>query len=112
MKNNPKVIILYHSGAGSTKTIAEIFYKRLTSVFSCDIENIYFDYNFDKLYYYDFMIFGFPTYHCEPSKSMMNFLRKMPKFSEVKNAFVFTTYGLYSGNTERIFIKYCKDKKN
>ena len=110
MKNKIEIIILYHSGAGSTKTIAEIFYNKLTSFFSCDIENIYLDYNFDKLSEYDFIIFGFPTYHCEPSESMMDFIKKMPKFPEVKNAFVFTTYGLYTGNTEKIFVKSCKHK--
>lgn len=109
-KTKAKIMILYHSGAGSTKTISKIFYEKLSEFFLCDIEHISFEYNFNKLLEYDFIIFGFPTYHCEASKSMMDFINKTPELSQSKNAFVFTTYGLYSGNAERIFIKNCKGK--
>lgn len=107
---NLKIMVLYNSGVGSNKTIAEIFHEKLNKFFSSDIESISKDYNYNKLFEYDFIVLGFPTYHCEPSESMKDFINKMPKFKEPKNAFIFTTYGLFSGNTERIFIKACMRK--
>ncbi len=65
------------------------------------------NYDFNK---YDFLIFGFPTYHCEPSISSMEFIDKMPELKKPLNAFVFTTCGLYAGNSLRISIKKLKTK--
>jgi len=107
---NKKIMILYHSGAGSTQSVAEVFYEKLKEFFICSLEAINFNYDFKKLEAFDFIIFGCPTYHCEPSESMMEFIERMPKFEKKKNIFFFVTYGLFSGNTERIFIKACKNK--
>ena len=104
-----KIKILYHSGAGSTKTIAEIFYAKLKG-YQCSIEQISLNYDYNNLSEYEHLIFAFPTYHCEPSRSMMEFINRMPKLLKARSAFVFTTYGLYSGNALRIFIKACNDK--
>jgi flavodoxin/ferredoxin len=109
MENNRKVLILYHSGAGSTKTIAEIYYKELKS-YRIDISSINLDYEYKKLQSYEVLIFAFPTYHCSPSASMMTFIRNMPAFDKPKKAFAFTTCGLYAGNTLREFIKKCSAK--
>ncbi|WP_432664432.1 EFR1 family ferrodoxin [Wukongibacter baidiensis] len=109
MENKRKLLILYHSGAGSTKTIAEIYYKKLAS-HSIDITSIDLEYDYKKLMTYEFLIFAFPTYHCSPSHSMMEFIKNMPVFDEPKKAFVFTTCGLYSGNALREFIKKCSSK--
>ncbi|HKL41980.1 MAG TPA: EFR1 family ferrodoxin [Clostridia bacterium] len=107
---NKRIKILHHSGAGSTQTIAEVFYQKLKDSFNCSLEGITLDYDFNKLEAYDFIIFACPTYHCQPSESMMDFLEKMPRFKDKKNIFFFITYGLFSGNTERIFIKACENK--
>lgn len=109
MINEPKILILYHSGAGSTKTLAEIFYEMLRG-YSIDISSISTEYDYCKLLEYDFFILAFPTYHCEPSASMKEFIRNMPAFPQEKRAFVFTTCGLYSGNSVRVFIKECLKK--
>ena len=109
MENKQKILILYHSGAGSTKTIAEVYYKKLDSYF-IDISSIDFEYDYKKLQNYEFLIFAFPTYHCSPSSSMMEFIKNMPVFDEPKKAFAFTTCGLYSGNALREFIKKCSSK--
>ncbi len=104
-----KVLILYHSRAGSTRTIAEIYKEKLTS-YSVKISPINLEYDYEKLINFDFLIFAFPTYHCSPSKAMMEFVQKIPVFENPKKAFTFTTYGLYSGNTLREFIKLCSSK--
>lgn len=104
-----KILILYHSGAGSTRTIAEIYHQllerhniRMLSI----TDNIHSDDMMDS----DFLIFAFPTYHCAPSVSMISFIERMPFFRRPIKAFVFTTYGLYSGNAIRIFAKLAKKK--
>lgn len=104
-----KILVLYHSGAGSTKTLAEIYYKKLNPYFS-DISSISLNFDYKKLGNYDFLIFAFPTYHCEPSSSMLEFIENMPMFQQPKRAFAFTTCGIYSGNSLRIFIKKILNK--
>lgn len=104
-----KILILYHSGAGSTKTIAEILKDRLT-FFDVDLKSINLSFDYSLLNFYDSIIFGFPTHHCSPSNSMKEFIEKMPYFKMPKQSFAFTTYGLYSGNTLREFSKICLKK--
>ncbi len=108
-KEKYKILILYHSGAGSTKTVAEIYHKAL-SHFDVDIHSISVKYEYQQLLQYDFLIFAFPTYHCDPSSSMMEFVRNMPVLDRPISAFAFTTYGLFSGNTMREFIKRISSK--
>ncbi|SET59447.1 hypothetical protein SAMN05660297_02869 [Natronincola peptidivorans] len=109
MEYTHRILILYHSGAGSTKTIAELYYEQL-DMYSIDINPIGLEYDYKKLHDYSFIIFAFPTYHCSPSPSMMQFIKNMPTFDKPKKAFVFTTYGLLSGNALREFIKECLPK--
>lgn len=109
MDNKVKILILYHSGAGSTRILAEIFHEKLEG-YNVDIEPIKLNYNYNNLETYDFVIFGFPTYHCEASTSAQDFVRGMHVLSRQIRAFVFTTCGLYSGNTLRNFIKECYKK--
>lgn len=110
MKNKIKVIIVYHSGSGSTKTIAEIYHKQLLQGYQVDMSPINLEYDYKRLNAYDFIIFAFPTYHCAPSTSMMDFIHSMPVFENNKKSFAFTTCGLYSGNALRRFIKACEPK--
>ncbi len=103
-----KYLILYHSGTGSTKLIAELFYISLKPYLNIEITSIEGISDFLFLEKYDGFIFGFPTYHASPSKSMQEFMEKIPEFSKKKKSFVFTTCGLYSANSLRIFAKSCR----
>ncbi len=109
MENNNKILILYHSGAGSTKTIAEIYHKMFGSFF-VDISSINFEFDYELLKNYEILILAFPTYHCSPSTSMMEFINNIPPLQKSKKAFAFTTCGLCSGNTLREFAKKCLTK--
>ena len=100
-----KVLILYHSGAGSTRTISELLEHELKDVFEIEAKHIDFNFNFSLLNSYDLLILGFPTYHCEPSRSMMDFIQKMPILKNNVKVCIFTTCGLYSGNALRIASK-------
>lgn len=104
-----KILIIYHSGAGSTKTIAEI-YDKLLDKYETDILPVNPSFDYTLLDKYDLLILGFPCYHCEASSLMNEFINKMPVLPQKKKAFTFVTYGLYAGNTLRGFIKKCRSK--
>ena len=101
-----KILIIYYSGVINTKKVAYLFYDNIkndciASIFS--IENIPLDFNFDN---YDSIILGFPTIHSSPA-SLMNKFILSKKCHIKKTVFLFTTCGLYSANSLRIFGKQC-----
>jgi len=99
-----KILIAYHSGSGSTRVICEVLKEKLTTDFNVELHNIY---EFDKalLSTFDFIIIGFPTYHCKPSESIIEFVESLSPLKAAKNAIVLSTYGLYSGNSTRILVR-------
>jgi len=106
-----KGVVLYHSGAGSTKFIAQLITEELSPFFDMEISHIKNEFNNEKLNRYSFVVFGFPTHHAEPSLSMLEYVSGLNKFSVSPKAFIFTSYGLYPGNSLRIFAKFL-NKKN
>ncbi len=100
-----KILVLYHSGSGSTKAISEILKSKLSLFHEIEIQHIHADFDYNKLPAYDFILFGFPTYFWEPSSSISEFVSKMPIYERPLKAFTYTTYGLYNGNSLRILIK-------
>ena len=102
------ILVLYHSGVGSTKFVAELLSKELSSYnHNVALTSIEKPHNIDQ---YDLLCIGFPTYHASPSYSITNYIDKLPRFRAKKPAFIFTTCGLYSANTLRIFTKQCLEK--
>ena len=97
VKSVKRVLILYHSGAGSTKTIAEVYRETLHDL-SPDLIPITLPFPYEILHQYDLFIFGFPTYHGEAPSSVVQFVESMPSFDPQKAVFLFTTYGLYPAN--------------
>lgn len=104
-----KIMILYHSGAGSTKTIAEI-YNQLLNQHTVQMASVTESIPMDSLDNSDLLIFAFPTYHCTPSTSMRKFVQRIPVLKAKAKAFIITTYGLFSGNAIRIFSQEAKKK--
>ena len=105
-----RILIVYHTGAGSTRTICIALKARLSSDFIVDLQSI-FEYDKKPLDSFDFLIFGFPTYHCSPSKSMMEFVKNLQPLGVARNGLVLTTYGLYPGNSIRMLIKELSAKR-
>ena len=100
-----KIVILYYSGVGNTKTIAQYMYNYLKQKQSVDmysIEELSTEFSFDK---YSKVIIGFPTIHTEPAVPMTHFIQQLDKSEKKLPTFVYTTCGLYSGNAIRIFCK-------
>ncbi len=102
--------MVYHSGSGSTRTIGEVFREKLSPLHTVDMAPVSPNPNYQILSDYDFLLFGYPTYHGRPSTSMMEYVDNMPRAGAPKTAFVFTTCGLYTGNSLRILIKRLQQK--
>lgn len=110
MKN---ILILYFSGVGNTRYITEIMCKYANSYAAVETYSIEkLPINFDANSY-DALIIGFPTYHSAPAKPILDFLDSFSSFTKETPTFIFTTCGLYSANSVRIFAKKCiSNKKN
>jgi len=105
-----KILILYHSGAGNTKLIAEKIYDSVRNDFEVEINHIDNKYTTGRLQEFDLLIFGFPTHHAAPSLSMIEFVENLSGFTKPAKAFIFTTYGLYTGNSLRTFARMLRKK--
>lgn len=106
-----KILILFHSGSGSTRTVSEVFRKKLSKSYTVDMIQVSPNPDYQVLSKYDFLLFGFPTYHCRPSTSIMEYVGNMPSIGSLQTAFVFTTCGLYTGNGLRMLIKKLQEKR-
>lgn len=100
-KRENRIIIIYHSGSGSTELISRVFSERLREDNKVDIAMIKPDFNYGILSSNDLVILGFPTYGFAPSFSTIEFVKNMPVMKDTA-FFLFTTCGLYSGNSIRI----------
>ena len=62
------------------------------------------NFNYEGLPQYDLVLMGYPTYYFKPSLSTLEFVDKLPVFRNKIQFHIFTTYGLYSGNSIRTLI--------
>ena len=58
-----KILIVYNSGAGSTKTIVDI-YNNLLDKYQVDVLHVSTAFDYSVISSYELIIFGFPCYHC------------------------------------------------
>ncbi len=103
-------LILYFSAVGNTKSVAKLVHKQAKSVGNCEIYSLdempdSFDIN-----NYSAIIIGFPTYHSQPAKPMVNFIKSINPNKKIP-AFIYTTCGLCSENSLRSFAKICLKNK-
>ena len=106
-----KIGILYYSGVGNTQYVANIIYNYLinnneAAIFS--IEHLPNNFNVND---YSKLIIGFPTIHSEPAKPIVDFINNLATPDNNIPSFIYTTCGLYSANTIKIFCKLCLKKK-
>ncbi len=108
--NSYKMLILFHSGSESTKTVGEVFRHKLSKSYTVDMVQVSPDLDHQIIFDYDFLLSGSPTYHCRPSTSMTDFIDRMPGLDSPKMAFALITCGLYTGNCLRILIQRLWEK--
>ena len=105
------ILILYYSGVGNTKMVATKIFDLLHGSHEAtlvSIEKLSTDIAIDN---YDSLVIGFPTIHAAPAQPILTFIKQIKRLEKSIPAFLFTTCGLYSANTLRIFGKQC-EKKN
>jgi len=102
--------ILYHSGSGSTKLVATVIAEKLVKSGPVELVPISFEYDTGRIQSYQVLVFGFPTHHCNPSRSMREFFDMLPEADGSVPVHLFTTYGLYSANTLRIAARSLAEK--
>lgn len=107
MKN---ILITYHTGSGSTRTISEILKENLCEIYNVDLSEITLDFDYTILKNYDMVIFGFPTYACDAPKTVQEVIEAMPVFEKPIKAYAFATYALYQENCLRHFIQKAAKK--
>lgn len=100
-----KILILYYSGVGNTKMVAKKMERTLTSYCEVVISSIEKKSDNIDINNYDAIVIGFPTIHASPAKPIMNFIEQLQTSQKSIPTFLFTTCGLYSANTLRIFAK-------
>jgi flavodoxin/Pyruvate/2-oxoacid:ferredoxin oxidoreductase delta subunit len=104
-----KVLLVHHSGSGSTRMVGSVIADRLKECNDIDTIQIRPGFDYNLISEYDLVIVGFPTYYFRPSLSAMEFVKNLPDLSG-KSFFIYTTYGLYSGNSIRIFSDALRQK--
>lgn len=105
------ILILYYSGVGNTKMVATKIFNLLHGsheVTLASIEHLSTDITIAN---YDRLMIGFPTIHASPAQPILTFIEQIKPLKKSIPTFLFTTCGLYSANTLRIFAKQC-EKKN
>lgn len=101
------ILIIYYSGVGNTKKVATMIFnciKNNCTATIYSIEKLPPKFNLNN---YDAIIFGFPTIHTAPAQPMLKFISELSYLEKQIPTFLFTTCGLYSANTLRIFGYKC-----
>jgi len=96
-----KILILYFSGVGATKKVAEQIYACLSRDCEVDMFSVENSEAID-INRYDALVMGTPTYHAAPAKIIMGYVYSMPVLSKQVPAFVYNTRSLCSLNTNRL----------
>lgn len=102
-----KILILYFSGVGNTKYVAEYMYSKLKKNVLVDIrciEEVEAELDICR---YDKIILGTPTIHSEPAKPVKDYLADIKPLKKPIPAFIFATYGLYPENVLRVLADLC-----
>ncbi|MGL9730078.1 EFR1 family ferrodoxin [Enterococcus sp. DIV0756] len=99
-----KILILYFSGASSTRKIA----KKMSKEFSLPVAVHSIEHVLKKnLCMTDFsaIVIGTPVYHGEPAKILLNWIEQQEKLTKPIPVMIYSTCGLGQYNTNRILAK-------
>ena len=98
-----KIMILYFSGAGSTKKVAGLMFESLRG--QCQVNQCSFDHAPPvDLNDFDALIIGTPVYHGAPSYIVTKYLNSIRPLKKRTPVFIYNTRAISSCNTNRILI--------
>jgi len=104
-----KIVILYFSGAGSARKVAEIIYNSIKDISDADIFP-FEDAGGIDLNQYDGIVIGTPVYHAAPAKLVMKFFSAAAPMERPTPAFIYNTRATWSCNTNRILAKHIQSR--
>lgn len=89
-----KVLIIYDSKYGNTKTVAENILEGLKQVEGIEVDIAYSkEFDFQSIVCYDALILGAPNHMGKPSRTMKKFIDRLAELElKAKNVAVFGTY--------------------
>ena len=98
------VIILYFSGVGGTKLIAELLGRLLAPRIArvCEVHSIEEEGAGEAASRAGFLVLCYPTYFLRPAPAMKDFIMRLPPETEGRKVALVTSYELYTGNSNRI----------
>ena len=100
---DPRVSILYFSGAGGTKLVAELLGEILSESVGGRVTGIEDSLALGQAAGSDLLVLCYPTYYLEPPPSMREFAERLGPFDPSRKAYLVTTCELYSENSIRGF---------
>lgn len=104
-----KILILYFSGTGATKKVAELMKWQLSRTCAVDIFSI--DAAADlSLNDYGALVIGTPVYHAAPPSVVTNYFDGIAPLVKAVPALIYNTRGLAACNTNRILARQLKEK--
>lgn len=97
-------IILYFSGVGGTRLIAELLGRLLVPRIArgCEVHSIEEDVAAEAAARASILVLCYPTYFLKPAPAMRDFILRLPPDAEGRRVVLVTSYELYSGNSNRV----------
>ncbi|MHB0897167.1 MAG: EFR1 family ferrodoxin [Spirochaetales bacterium] len=98
------VVILYFSGVGGTKVIAELLGRLLAPRIArgCEVHSIEEDRAAEAATRAGFLVLCYPTYFLKPAPAMREFILSLPPGEKGRKVALVTSYELYTGNSNRV----------
>jgi ferredoxin/flavodoxin len=99
--SDKKVAIIYYSGTGGTKLVAQLVGELLSTALDPSVTGIEEARAGERAAEADLLVLLYPTFYLAPPPSMREFIENLGPFDPPKEAYVVTTCELYSENSIR-----------
>ncbi|MDX9826942.1 MAG: EFR1 family ferrodoxin [Spirochaetia bacterium] len=107
---SPRVSILYFSGVGGTRVVAEVLETCLSGLTSCEVHSIEGKEAAEAVARANFLVLCYPTYFLKPAPAMVDFALSLPLETQNRKVALITTYELYTGNSNRGLARLLRDR--
>jgi flavodoxin/ferredoxin len=97
----PRISLLYFSGSGGTKLVAELAGEILSERYQCRITDIYDPLAAEAASECELLVLLYPTYYLRAAPSMREFASRLGPFDPPRKAYLVATCELYSENAIR-----------
>jgi ferredoxin/flavodoxin len=96
-----RISLLYYSGTGGTKLVAELLGEILSAGNEVRVTGVYDPRSLERAAESDILVLCYPTYFLRPAPSMREFIGRLGPFDPPREAYIVTTDELYAENSIR-----------